>query len=43
MREIITIEKELNIYSTKNLSLDQKSSVSTKIGVDMSDFYHYQK
>ena len=38
MREVITLEKEKNIYSTKNLSLDQKSSVSTKIGVDMSDF-----
>ncbi len=38
MREIITIDKEINIYSTKNLSLDQKSSVSTKIGVGMSDF-----
>ncbi|PCH53851.1 MAG: hydroxymethylbilane synthase [Flavobacteriaceae bacterium] len=38
MREVITLEKELNIYSTKNLSLDQKSKVSTKIGVTMSDF-----
>ena len=38
MREVITIETELNIYSTKNLSLDQKNSVVTKIGVSMSDF-----
>lgn len=38
MREIITIEKEINVYSTKNLSLDQKSSLSTKIGSSMSDF-----
>jgi len=38
MREVITIEKELNIYSTKNLSLDQKSSIITKVGVSMSDF-----
>jgi len=38
MREIITIEKELNIYSTKNLSLDQKNSISSKVGVAMSDF-----
>jgi len=26
------------VYSTKNLSLDQKNSLSTKIGSDMSDF-----
>lgn len=38
MREIITIEKEINVYSTKNLSLDQKSSLSSKIGTSMSDF-----
>mgnify|MGYP003624325929 CR=1 FL=1 len=38
MREVITIEKEINVYSTKNLSLDQKNSLSTKIGSDMSDF-----
>jgi len=38
MREVIDIEKEINVYSTKNLSLDQKSSISTKIGVTMSDF-----
>ena len=38
MREVITIEKEINIYATKNLSLDQKSNFSTKIGVAMSDF-----
>lgn len=38
MREVITIEKEINIYSTKNLSLDQKRSLSSKIGASMSDF-----
>jgi len=38
MRKIITIEKEINVYSTKNLSSNQKKSVLTKIGVSMSDF-----
>jgi hydroxymethylbilane synthase len=38
MRELITIEKDLNVYATKNLSLDQKNSISSKIGVAMSDF-----
>lgn len=38
MREVISIEKEINVYSTKNLSLDQKSKLVTKIGSSMSDF-----
>jgi len=38
MREVITIEKNINIYSTKNLSLDQKNSLSSIIGCSMSDF-----
>lgn len=38
MREIISIDKEINVYSTKNLSLDQKSKITTKVGTDMSDF-----
>jgi hydroxymethylbilane synthase len=38
MRELITIEKEINVYSTKNLSLDQSNSLSSNIGVAMSDF-----
>jgi hydroxymethylbilane synthase len=38
MREIISIDKEINVYSTKNLSLDQKSKITTKIGAEMSDF-----
>ena len=38
MREIISIDKEKNVYSTKNLSLDQKSSITTKVGSEMSDF-----
>ncbi len=38
MREIITLEKDINIYSTKTLSLDQLNSVSSEIGTFMSDF-----
>ena len=38
MREIISIDKEINVYSTKNLSLDQKNMLATKIGSEMSDF-----
>lgn len=38
MREIIVIDKDINVYSTKNLSLNQKKSLSPKIGVSMSDF-----
>jgi hydroxymethylbilane synthase len=38
MREVITIDKEINVYATKNLSLDQKNSFSTSIGIAMSDF-----
>ena len=38
MREIISIDKEINVYSTKNLSLDQKSKITNKVGADMSDF-----
>ena len=38
MREEIVIDKEINVYATKNLSLDQLNSVSTKIGTAMSDF-----
>lgn len=38
MREIISIDNEVNIYSTKNLSLAQKGKLSAKFGVEMSDF-----
>lgn len=38
MREEIIIEKDINIYSTKNLSLDQVNSISSHIGSSMSDF-----
>jgi len=38
MREEINIEKEILVYSTKNLSTDQSNSLSSTIGVSMSDF-----
>ena len=38
MREVTNIEKGLLVFSTKTLSLDQKSSLSSKIGISMSDF-----
>ena len=38
MREEIIIEKDINIYSTKNLSLNQVNSISSHIGSLMSDF-----
>lgn len=38
MREEIIIEKEINIYATKNLSLDQSNSIASHLGSDMSDF-----
>ncbi len=38
MRDVINIEKGLLVFSTKSLSLDQKSSLSSKIGISMSDF-----
>jgi len=38
MREIINIEKDINIYATKNLSLEQVNALSSHIGSSMSDF-----
>jgi len=38
MREEIIIDKDINVYSTKNLSLDQVNSISSHIGSSMSDF-----
>jgi hydroxymethylbilane synthase len=38
MREEINIEKGILVFSTKALSHDQKSSLSSKIGISMSDF-----
>ena len=38
MREEIVIEKDINIYATKNLSLDQVNSISSHLGSSMSDF-----
>lgn len=38
MREEIDIEKGTLIFSTRALSLDQKNTLLTKIGVSMSDF-----
>ena len=32
------VEKEINIFSTKNLSIGQKSTLNNRIGADMSDF-----
>jgi len=38
MRKVGEVEKELNIFSTKNLSIGQKSALDQRIGTDMSDF-----
>jgi hydroxymethylbilane synthase len=38
MRELITIEKDINVYSTKTLSKDQLNSLSSDIAISMSDF-----
>jgi len=38
MRKEGEVEKEINIFSTKNLSIGQKSALNPNIGVDMSDF-----
>jgi hydroxymethylbilane synthase len=38
MREIVQIEKEINVYSTKTLSKDQLNGLAPNIGVSMSDF-----
>ncbi|NLP56779.1 hydroxymethylbilane synthase [Lutibacter sp. B1] len=38
MRQEIKIEKDILVYSTKTLSQDQTSELSSKIGISMSDF-----
>lgn len=38
MRPEIKIDKEIQVYSTKNLSADQNQLLSSHIGVSMSDF-----
>ncbi len=38
MRKQGEVEKEINIFSTKNLSIVQKSTLNQQIGTDMSDF-----
>ncbi len=38
MREEIIIEKDINVYATKNLSLDQANSITSVVGSAMSDF-----
>ncbi|MDN3643500.1 hydroxymethylbilane synthase [Lutimonas halocynthiae] len=38
MRKIGEVEKDINIFSTKNLSIGQKSALNQEIGTDMSDF-----
>ncbi|MCA0931179.1 hydroxymethylbilane synthase [Lutimonas saemankumensis] len=38
MRKLGKVEKRINIFSTKNLSIGQKSALNPEIGVDMSDF-----
>ena len=38
MRKEGEVEKEINIFSTKHLSIGQKSALNQKIGTDMSDF-----
>ncbi len=38
MRATGEVEKEIRIFSTKNLSIGQKSTLDQRIGVDMSDF-----
>lgn len=38
MRKLGKVEKKINIFSTKNLSIGQKSTLNPDIGVEMSDF-----
>ncbi|UCE94125.1 MAG: hydroxymethylbilane synthase [Flavobacteriaceae bacterium] len=38
MRKLGKVEKRINIFSTKNLSIGQKSVLNQEIGVEMSDF-----
>ncbi|MDP3313739.1 hydroxymethylbilane synthase [Lutibacter sp.] len=38
MQEIILFEKEISIYSTKNLAVDQTNLLAENIGASMSDF-----
>jgi len=38
MRVTGEVEKDINIFSTKNLSIGQKSALNQDIGTDMSDF-----
>jgi len=38
MRKEGEVEKEINIFSTKNLSIGQKSGLNQQIGTNMSDF-----
>ncbi len=38
MRKTGEVVKDINIFSTKNLSIGQKSALQAEIGVDMSDF-----
>ncbi|MCP4882900.1 MAG: hydroxymethylbilane synthase [Flavobacteriales bacterium] len=38
MRKEGEVEKEINIFSTKHLSIGQKSTLNQRIGADMSDF-----
>ena len=38
MRKEGEVEKEINIFSTKHLSIGQKSALNKSIGTDMSDF-----
>ncbi len=38
MRKEGEVEREINIFSTKHLSIGQKSALNQKIGTDMSDF-----
>ncbi len=38
MRPILNVQKLISVFSTKNLSLDQKSNLSSKIGVASSNF-----
>ncbi len=38
MHSGITIDKDINIFATKTLSVDQLNKFDTKLGVEMSDF-----
>ncbi len=38
MRKTGELEKDINIFSTKNLSISQKSALNQDVGTDMSDF-----